>query len=78
MLNISIQIAISQAMAKRKADDLEPDLAAEFGADIERGEKVEKPTRFKEKHSLDSDEEDTEAGKYDLMNEDDIEGRYPS
>ena len=31
-------------------------------------------TRFKEKHSLDSDEEDDVGDKYDIMKEDDIEG----
>jgi hypothetical protein len=30
--------------------------------------------RFKEKHSLDSDEEDENTEKYDIMHEDDIEG----
>ncbi len=33
-----------------------------------------KASRFKEKHSLDSDEEDNPEN-YDLMKEDDIEGR---
>ena len=35
--------------------------------------KKQKETRFKEKHSLDSDEEDNED-KYDVMADDDIEG----
>lgn len=30
--------------------------------------------RFKDKHSLDSDEEDENTGKYDILDEDDIEG----
>ncbi|CAG5118086.1 unnamed protein product [Candidula unifasciata] len=37
-------------------------------------ESIEKATRFKEKHSLDSDEEDDEV-KYDVLAEDDIEGQ---
>ncbi|XP_063417016.1 CD2 antigen cytoplasmic tail-binding protein 2-like [Mytilus trossulus] len=31
--------------------------------------------RFKDKHSLDSDEEDENTGKYDILDEDDIEGQ---
>ncbi|KAK7087176.1 CD2 antigen cytoplasmic tail-binding protein 2 homolog [Littorina saxatilis] len=39
-------------------------------------EEVENATGFKKgKHSLDSDEEDDDADKYDVMNEDDIEGQ---
>lgn len=43
---------------------------------VESEAKIEadKNTRFKEKHSLDSDEED-DTVKYDVMNEDDIEGQ---
>ncbi|BFZ04415.1 hypothetical protein BsWGS_07454 [Bradybaena similaris] len=37
-------------------------------------ENIEKATRFKEKHSLDSDEED-DGVKYDVLAEDDIEGQ---
>ncbi|XP_005110993.1 CD2 antigen cytoplasmic tail-binding protein 2 [Aplysia californica] len=37
-------------------------------------EETDKNTRFKEKHSLDSDEED-ETTKYDVLAEDDIEGQ---
>lgn len=35
----------------------------------------EKATRFKEKHSLDSDEEDEDSKKYDVLADDDIEGQ---
>ncbi|GFN99414.1 Cd2 antigen cytoplasmic tail-binding protein 2 [Plakobranchus ocellatus] len=35
----------------------------------------EKATRFKEKHSLDSDEEDDDGKKYDVLADDDIEGQ---
>ena len=37
----------------------------------------EKATRFKEKHSLDSDEEDEDGKKYDVLADDDIEGQFP-
>ncbi len=37
--------------------------------------KAEKESWFKEKHSLDSDEEE-EGPKYDMLDEDDIEGNY--
>jgi len=46
-----------------------------FDEDVESDEPSEtKDTRFKEKHSLDSDEED-ETSKYDVLAEDDIEGQ---
>ena len=46
-----------------------------FDEDVESDEPSEtKDTRFKEKHSLDSDEED-ETSKYDVLAEDDIEGK---
>ena len=35
----------------------------------------DKATRFKEKHSLDSDEEDEDGKKYDVLADDDIEGQ---
>lgn len=34
----------------------------------------EKQSRFKEKHSLDSDEEDEKGQDYEILPEDDIEG----
>lgn len=34
----------------------------------------EKQSRFKEKHSLDSDEEDESGKDYEILPEDDIEG----
>jgi len=42
--------------------------------EIEIAEDSEQNTRFKENHSLDSDEED-ESSKYDVLAEDDIEGQ---
>ena len=45
------------------------------GEGAEHAVSAQKARRFKEKHSLDSDEEDAEADKYDVMHEDDIEGR---
>lgn len=36
----------------------------------------EKQSRFKEKHSLDSDEEDEKGQDYEILPEDDIEGQY--
>lgn len=66
-------------MSKRKVtfagqdDDLEQAFQDVGGA--ASGDQTEKkPTRFKEKHSLDSDEED-DTGKYEVMHEDDIEGQ---
>ena len=46
-----------------------------FAKDSKGDAENEKISRFKGKHSLDSDEEDEEdADKYDMLNEDDIEG----
>ena len=69
-------------MSKRKVqfaaddDDLEEIYQQSAGATDAIGTKArEKPTRFKEKHSLDSDEEDVPE-KYDVLNDDDIEGMH--
>lgn len=51
-------------------DDLEKAFQGEGGASKSK----KKVSRFKEKHSLDSDEEDN-VDKYDIMAEDDIEGK---
>lgn len=44
---------------------------------VKKGKEDEKETRFKGKHSLDSDEEDN-AENYDMMKDDDIEGQEES
>lgn len=64
-------------MSKRKVQFAEGDVLGD--EDLEKafqGEKDDKKDkRFKEKHSLDSDEEDN-ADQYDVMEEDNIEGEY--
>ena len=55
-------------MSKRKVQFQEQELGAEAKGSGSR--------RFKEKHSLDSDEEDDE--KEEVMHEDDIEGKWLS
>lgn len=55
-------------MSKRKVEFSENDGV------LQEAVSAEKARRFKEKHSLDSDEEDNDADKYDVMHEDDIEG----
>ena len=58
-------------MSESRVEFAEDKLSIQAGLEeIERLK--EKPTRFKEKHTLDSDEEDEE--KYDVLAEDDIEG----
>ncbi|XP_064618794.1 CD2 antigen cytoplasmic tail-binding protein 2 homolog [Lineus longissimus] len=62
-------------MSKRKAID--DDLEFETGGPVVQKAKANPDvgSRFKEKHSLDSDEEDEDKDKYDVMAEDDIEGQ---
>lgn len=59
-------------MSKRKRAEVEK----RFQEDLRDLEDLDDETarRFKEKHSLDSDEEDDNTGKYEILNEDDIEG----
>ena len=58
---------------RKKVKFSEGELSGEFSAAMEAGSGDGKVSRFKAKHSLDSDEED-EPDNYDLMKEDDIEG----
>ena len=58
---------------RKKVKFSEGELSGEFSAAMEAGSGDGKASRFKAKHSLDSDEED-EPDNYDLMKEDDIEG----
>lgn len=60
-------------MSKRKRTENDVEVADEFIKDLEDLDD-EAARRFKEKHSLDSDEEDDNTGKYEIMHEDDIEG----
>jgi len=60
-------------MSKRKRTENDVEVADEFIKDLEDLDD-DAARRFKEKHSLDSDEEDENTGKYDIMHEDDIEG----
>ena len=54
----------------------EKELSEQLTADLDTAEGGEtQPSRFKNKHSLDSDEEDN-CENYDVMDEDDIEGLY--
>lgn len=59
-------------MSKRKRAEIEK----RFEEDLRDLDDLDDETarRFKEKHSLDSDEEDDNTGKYEILNEDDIEG----
>lgn len=54
-------------MSKRKLD-------VESSINDIYGTSDEKQSRFKEKHSLDSDEEDEKGQDYEILPEDDIEG----
>ena len=58
---------------RKKVKFAEGELSGEFSAAMEAGAGDGKASRFKAKHSLDSDEED-EPDNYNLMKEDDIEG----
>ena len=65
-------------MSEKKVKFSEGDLSGEFSASMEGADNAEsKDSRFKNKHSLDSDEEDN-PDNYDLMKEDDIEGELNS
>jgi CD2 antigen cytoplasmic tail-binding protein 2 len=62
-------------MSKRKVQFAEGDILVDEELEkVFKGEKdSDQAKRFKEKHSLDSDEEDN-ADQYDVMEEDNIEG----
>ena len=68
-------------MSKRKVQFAETDEGFDYESakkllkDVEESGEASQ-SRFKEKHSLDSDEEDADEDKYDVMKDDDIEGFY--
>ena len=63
------------SMSDKKVGFAEGDIGGEFSASMEAPDTEDgKVSRFKGKHSLDSDEEDN-PDNYDLMKEDDIEGK---
>ena len=70
-----LQIYQSEKMSKRRVQFAEGDVLGD--EELEKAFQGEKESnqakRFKEKHSLDSDEEDN-GDQYDVMEEDNIEG----
>ena len=72
-LNCATESDAAAMSERKKVKFTEGELSGEFSAAMEASGGDGKESRFKAKHSLDSDEED-EPDNYDLMKEDDIEG----
>lgn len=67
-------MTVEEKRPKTTMSEFQEDMFSEM--EVKRPKEQLKETRFKGKHSLDSDEEDDDGDKYELLDDEDIEGSH--